>query len=173
MSWAEEFGKLHKQIKICLILIALLFPFWYIFLYLFAPRVYFQKDIYLIGSVILCLSITWFITSAMLSVALNVLINQFFSSKRNQINIETVIMSAGIYSVGSLVAAMHALIDIRDKAQLFKFHELMTTIYSTSIEFFIYLTIGIITIRFVYWQVKARIHGKNEDDHKPPTDSRM
>lgn len=67
MSWFSDFDKLHVTSKSAILSLVVLFPFWFVSIYLFNRPLYNQGDLYIIGALCFCFSVTYFALNLLLA----------------------------------------------------------------------------------------------------------
>lgn len=67
MSWFSDFDKLHVTSKSAVLSLVVLFPFWFVSIYLFNRPLYNQGDLYIIGALCFCFSVTYFALNLLLA----------------------------------------------------------------------------------------------------------
>lgn len=67
MSWFSEFNKLHVTSKSAILSLVVLFPFWFVSIYLFNKPLYNQGDLFIIAALCFCFSVTYLALNLILS----------------------------------------------------------------------------------------------------------
>lgn len=67
MSIFSDFEKLHITTKSAVLSLAALVPFWFVSIYLFNKPLYNRGDLYIIGALCFCFSITYYALNILLS----------------------------------------------------------------------------------------------------------
>jgi len=163
MAWSDELGKLPKNYKMCLAFIAILIPFWYIFVYLFAKPVYYEGNNYLLGSLCFCLAVTWFMVMTFITGLIQVLQNQFSKSRRNLIHIDQLLIAGGLGSIVSLAAVIYLFNSDTKVKEALRFSQILYISITGLLKMCWPLLLGIIAIRAIYFVYTDKTNKSIED----------
>ena len=67
MSWIKDVNELSPRVKNFIISMVCLIPFWYIIIYLFAPDIFKDTDMFLKAPLSFCFSVLWYLVSLALN----------------------------------------------------------------------------------------------------------